>query len=263
MTQQETPVTSWSVGEVAAVAGVSVRTLHHYDEIGLVRPSGRTSAGYRQYDAADVARLRDALAYREVGFALDQVAALLDDPAGDHASHLREQHRLVRRRIARLTDVLAHLEKMMEADQMGIDLTPEEQLEVFGENWLGEDYASEAEQRWGSTEAWQQSQRRTAAFTKADWVQVKASGEALEADLAAALADGVPPTDPRALELAERHRRGIEQFYDCSPTMHRALADLYLADPRFTQHYEDVAPGLAQYVHDVIHAGADRLEAQG
>jgi DNA-binding transcriptional MerR regulator len=242
------------------MAGVTVRTLHHYDEIGLVRPSGRTVAGYRRYDDADLARLRDVLAYRELGFALEQVAQILDDGQAGAAEHLRRQHRLVRDRMARLADVLVHLEKLMEAEQMGIDLTPQEQLEVFGENWLGEEYAAEAEQRWGDTDAWRQSQRRTAAFSKDDWVRVKTEGEALERDMAAALREGVAPSDERAMDLAERHRAGIETFYDCSYAMHRGLGDMYLADERFTQHYEDVAPGLAQWVHDAVHANADRHE---
>src|SRR4051812_17592715 len=105
------------------MAGVSVRTLHHYDRIGLLRPSGRTPAGYRLYGEADLLRLHDVLAYRELGFSLEQVASILDDPQTDTATHLREQHRLVRNRIGRLNEVLEHLEKMMEAEQMGINLT--------------------------------------------------------------------------------------------------------------------------------------------
>lgn len=252
--------TGYTVGAVARLAGVTVRTLHHYDEVGLVRPSGRTDAGYRLYEAADLARLRDVLSYRELGFTLEQIARILDDPQGDTVSHLREQHRLVRQRIDRLHDVLSHLEKLMEAEQMGINLTPEEQLEVFGENWLGEEYTAEAEQKWGDTEAWQQSQRQAATLSKDDWVEVKAETDALEAELAQALASGVPASDPRTMDLAERHRASIERFYDCSYAMHRGLGDMYLADPRFTQHYEDVAPGLAQYLRDAIHANADRHE---
>lgn len=255
-----TTATGYTVGAVARLAGVTVRTLHHYDEVGLVRPSGRTDAGYRLYEAADLGRLRDVLSYRELGFTLEQIARILDDPQGDTVSHLREQHRLVRQRIDRLHDVLSHLEKLMEAEQMGINLTPEEQLEVFGENWLGEEYAAEAEQKWGDTEAWQQSQGRAAALGKDDWVEVKAETDALERELAQALASGVPADDERAMDLAERHRASIERFYDCSYAMHRGLGDMYLADPRFTQHYEDVAPGLAQYVRDAIHANADRHE---
>jgi DNA-binding transcriptional MerR regulator len=248
----------YSVGQVASLAGVSVRTLHHYDEVGLVRPRARTAGGYRLYDDRDLARLRDVLAYRELGFSLDRVRTLLDDPRADPAAHLRAQHRLVRERITRLERVLGHLERLMEAEQMGIDLTPEEQLEVFGEDWPGEEYAAEAEQRWGDTEAWRQSRQRTSRMSKDDWLAVRAESEALEAELAAAMTGGVAPTDDRALDLAERHRRGIERFYDVSYEMHRGLALMYLADPRFTSHYDDRAPGLAQWLHDAVVANAER-----
>jgi len=248
----------YSVGQVASLAGVSVRTLHHYDEVGLLRPGGRTANGYRQYDDADLRRLRDVLSYRELGFSLEQVRSILDDPRADPASHLRDQHRLVRERIARLEQVLAHLEKMMEARQMGINLTPEEQLEVFGEGWPGDQYAAEAEQRWGDTDAWRQSQQRTSRMSKDDWLAVRAETEALEADLAAAFTGGVPPTDERAMDLAERHRLGIERFYDVSYEMHRGLAQMYVTDPRFTEHYDVRAPGLAQWLHDAVVANAER-----
>jgi DNA-binding transcriptional MerR regulator len=250
-----------TIGQVAALAGVTVRTLHHYDEIGLLRPSGRSNGGYRVYADADLDRLHRVLSYRELGFSLDQVASILNDPDADTASHLRRQHALVRQRVARLQSMLAHIEKAMEAQQMGISLTPDEQFEVFGENWLGDEYAAEAEQRWGDTEAWAQSQRRTAQFTKDDWIALKAEGDALEAEFAQLLRAGVPASDDRAMDLAERHRAGIAHFYDCPYAMHRGLGDMYLADPRFTAHYDDRAAGLAQYVHDAIHANADRQEA--
>jgi MerR family transcriptional regulator, thiopeptide resistance regulator len=248
----------YSIGQVAALAGVTVRTLHHYDDVGLLTPTGRTPAGYRLYDDADLGRLRDVLSYRELGFSLEQVRSILDDPRADPASHLRNQYRLVRERIARLEQVLGHLEKLMEVQHMGINLTPEEQLEVFGENWPGDEYAAEAEQRWGDTDAWRQSQQRTSAMSKDDWLAVKAETEALEAELAAAMTDGVAPTDPRAMDLAERHRLAIERFYDVSYEMHRGLAEMYVADPRFTRHYDDRAPGLAQWLRDAIVANSER-----
>lgn len=80
------------VGEVARLAGVTVRTLHHYDEIGLLRPTGRSAAGYRLYDRADLERLQQILCYRELGFELDKIAAILDDPDTDPVDHLRRQH---------------------------------------------------------------------------------------------------------------------------------------------------------------------------
>ena len=141
---------------------------------------------------------------------------------------------------------------------MGINLSPEEQLEVFGESWPGDEYAAEAEQRWGDTDAWRQSQQRTSAMSTDDWLAVRAETDALEAELAAALTDGVAPTDERALDLAERHRRAIERFYDVSYEMHRGLGEMYVADPRFTRHYDDRAPGLARWLRDAIVANAER-----
>ena len=103
-----------TIGQVAALAGVTVRTLHHYDEVGLLRPSGRSTGGYRVYDEADLERLHRVLAYRELGFSLEQVAEILDDPQADTASHLRRQHAVVRQRIERLTRVLDHIRRPAE-----------------------------------------------------------------------------------------------------------------------------------------------------
>ena len=251
----------YPVGQVAALSGVTVRTLHHYDQIGLLRPSGRSAGGYRRYDDADLARLHRVLSYRELGLPLDQIAGILDDPLVDAAAHLRRQHHLVRQRIERLGRMLAQIEKAMEAEQMGISLAPQEQLELFGADWPGEELAAEAEQRWGESDAWRQSQRRTAAYGQDDWVRIKEEAAGIERGLAALMTDGAAASDPRALDLAEAHRAHIDRwFYDLTPAGHRALAELYVADPRFRAHYDQVAPGLAQYVHDAILAAADRDE---
>ena len=143
---------------------------------------------------------------------------------------------------------------------MGIQLTPEEKFEIFGPNY-SEDYEAEAEQRWGETEQWKQSQQRTGTLTKADWIEEKESGDDLNRRLAAAMRSGAAPDSPAAMDLAEEHRRSIERFYDCSFEMHRGLGDMYVADPRFTETYEDVAVGLAQWVRHAIHANADRHDA--
>src|SRR3954469_12383602 len=145
-----------NVGEVAALAGVTVRTLHHYDRIGLLSPSGRTSSGYRQYAPADLDRLHQVLLYRELGFPLEEVATLLDDPSADPAAHLRRQHQLLRDRLERTSAMVAAVERVMERGAMGIALTPEEKFELFGEGY-SEDYEREAVERWGDTEAWTQS----------------------------------------------------------------------------------------------------------
>lgn len=124
---------SYSVGQVAGFAGVTVRTLHHYDDIGLLVPSERSHAGHRRYSDADLDRLQQILFYRELGFPLDEVAALLDDPAADPRAHLRRQHELLSARIGKLQKMAAAVEQAMEARSMGINLTPEEKFEVFGD----------------------------------------------------------------------------------------------------------------------------------
>ncbi|MCF3938653.1 MerR family transcriptional regulator [Gordonia sp. Z-3] len=247
----------YTVGAVARLVGISVRTLHHYDHIGLVVPSGRTGAGYRVYDDADVERLHRVLTYRQLGFSLEQIATLLDDPSVDALAHLRDQHELLTDRIDRLRRMVAAVEDMMNAKRDGIQLTAAEQAEIFGDDWPGEDYAAEAEERWGDSDAWRQSQERTAGFSKGDWQAVKAQTDALEERLAEAMRAGVMPGTPEANALAEAHRASINRFYDCGHEMQVNLAQMYLADPRFTAHYDERAEGLAQYVHDVIVANAD------
>ena len=246
------------VGEVARLAGVTVRTLHHYDRIGLLSPSGRTATGYRVYSAHDLDRLHQVLVYRELGFPLEEVAALLDDVDADPEAHLRRQHGLLRDRLERTRAVLAALEKEMEARQMGISLTPEEKFELFGENY-SEDYEREAQERWGETEAWTQSARRTSAYTKADWVAIKAEANDVQQRFAAAMRAGSAADSAEAMAVAEDHRQHIGRwFYDCPPAMHAGLGRMYVEDERFTAHYEDVAPGLAQFVSAAVQANAAR-----
>lgn len=154
--------------------------------------------------------------------------------------------------------MVAAVEKEMEARAMGIPLTPEERFEVFGD-WLPEEYAAEAEQKWGDTEAWAQSQQRTRAMTKDDWLRVKAEGDDVERRFATALAAGIPAGSEQAMDIAEEHRQQITRnFYDCPPQMHAGLGRMYVEDERFTAHYEQIAPGLAQYVSTAVQANAAR-----
>lgn len=250
-----------TVGEVARLSHTSVRTLHHYDAIGLVVPSGRSAAGYRLYCAEDLERLRQVLSYRELGFSLEEIAEILADPDAGTDDHLRRQHRLLRERQVRTQALLGAIEKEMEARQMGIALTPAEQFEIFGTDSFAGAYSEEAEQRWGETDQWAQSRRRTAAYTKEDWIAIKSEADANLAGFVDALAGGEPAAGPVAAGLAEAHRSHIcRWFYDCSPEMHRGLAELYVSDPRFSSTFEDVAPGLARYVRDAICANTGNGE---
>ncbi|NYJ05701.1 MerR family transcriptional regulator [Petropleomorpha daqingensis] len=247
-----------NVGEVAALAGVTVRTLHHYDRIGLLSPSERTPAGYRRYTPSDLDRLHQVLVYRELGFPLEEIATLLDDPAADPVAHLRRQLALLRDRLDRMRAVVAAVEKEMEARTMGISLTPEERFEVFGDDDPSR-YDAEVQERWGETDAYRESRRRTSSYTKDDWLRIKEEGAEVERRFAEALRSGAAADSEQAMDVAEEHRQHISRwFYDCPPEMHAGLGRMYVEDERFTAHYEEIAPGLAEYVSTAVQANAAR-----
>jgi DNA-binding transcriptional MerR regulator len=250
---------SHTVGSVARIAGITVRTLHHYDEIGLLSPGDRSHAGYRRYDDADLERLQRILFFRELGFGLDEIKTVMTDGGADASAHLRRQHALLLDRIARLKRMATAVEKATEARMMGINLTPEERFEVFGD-FDPDAHAAEVEERWGDTDAFRESQRRAASYTKADWERIKAQGVAAIEKVVGAMRAGLPADSADAMDGAEMHRQQItDAFYECTSQIHVGLAEMYIADPRFTATYEKVAPGLAQYLHDAIKANAARI----
>ena len=249
---------SYSVGQVAALSGVTIRTLHHYDEVGLLSPGGRSTAGYRIYEESDLERLQQILFYRELGFTLQEIATIADDPRTDALGHLRRQRGLLAERIARLSAMVDAIDYEMEARTMDIRLTPEERFEVFGE-FRPEDYAEEAEQRWGETEAYRQSQRRVASYKKEDWLQLKAEEQGVRARLAAAFEAGLAPDSEEAMAAAEAHRQHISRwFYECGYEIHRGLTDMYVNDERFRSNYDETSPGLARFIREAAHANASR-----
>jgi DNA-binding transcriptional MerR regulator len=252
---------SYPIGQVAGFAGITVRTLHHYDEIGLLVPGERSTAGHRRYGDADLDRLQRILFYRELGFPLDEVAVLLDDPDADPRAHLRRQHDLLTARIEKLQKMAAAVEHAMEARRMGINLTPEERFEVFGDK-DPDQYAEEAEARWGGTHSYAESQRRVARYTKDDWKRIQAEVAAWGEAYAALMEAGEPPTSERAIELAEAHRQHIDKwFFDCHVKVHQGLAEMYVSDERFRAFYESLHPGLPEHLKEAIDANAARQTA--
>lgn len=246
----------FTVGRAAALVGISVRTLHHWDVIGLVRPSGRTSAGYRMYSDADIARIHRVLVYREIGFPLAEIALVLDDPATDARKHLRKQRSQLVERISRLQEMVGAVDSMLAADRAGIQLTPEEQVEIFGSSWQPE-RVEEAEQRWGDSPQWAQYTARTADLTSADWREIAAETDTLHADLATAKRAGIAPGSAAANALAERHRASISRYFDFTHSMQVCLGRTFVDDPGYTEHYDALEPGLTTWLRDIIFANAE------
>jgi DNA-binding transcriptional MerR regulator len=249
---------SYTVGEVAKLAHVSVRTLHHYDEIDLLTPSERSEAGYRLYTLEDLERLQQVLFYKELGFSLEEIREVMDDPAFDRREALMTQRELVAQQAQRLEALLGLIDTTLISLEGGIRMTKEEMFEVFGD-FDPTEYEDEVRERWGDTEAYKESARRTARYTKQDWARFKAESEDINGAIIALMEEGVPADDPRAMDAVDRHRRQIDEwFYPCTLEMHAALGEMYIADPRFTATYEKMRPGMARYVRDAILANQAR-----
>jgi len=245
---------------VAELSGVTIRTLHHYDEIGLLSAGGRSAAGYRLYEDSDIERLQRILFYRELGFPLEEIATIVDDPHTDALGHLRRQRGLLTERIRRLRAMVDAIDYEMEARTMDIKLTPEERLELFGK-FQPEDHAEEAQQRWGETESYNESNRRVSNYTKEDWQQLKAEEEETRTRLAAAFEAGLAHNSEEAMAAVEAHRKHISRwFYECSYEMHRGLMEMYVSDERFRSHYDTQTPGLADFIREAALANAERAE---
>lgn len=246
----------YSIGEVARLTGISQRMLRHYDEIGLLVPSDRTVAGYRQYSQTDLLRLQRLISYRAVGLGLDEIRRLLDAAPDEAVQQLEAQEAVLRAGIERMTAQLAVVERTRRLRQMGITLEPEDMFEVFGDHDPTQ-YDDEVRDRWGETDAYAESRRRISDYSKDDWLRIQAEGRAAEDAFVEAMQAGLPSDSTEAKAAAEMHRLHIDRwFYPCSYEMQTGLASMYLADEQFTAHYEDLAPGLAQYVHDAIYANA-------
>ncbi len=246
-----------TVSEVAALAGVSIRTLHHYDEIGLVVPSGRTEAGYRLYAPGDLERLQVVLFYRELGFALRDIRQLLDHPGFDRGEALRTQRELLVSQAQRLEHMITAVDQAIAAHEQGETMTDEAMFEVFGEQHR--ELQAEAEQQWGDTDAYRESRRRTGDYTRQDWEELKAESEAIMQRIAQVYREGQAADSVAAMDAVEAHRLQIcSRFYDCSHEMQVQLGEGYVQDPRFTATYEALEPGLTVWVRDAIRANATR-----
>ncbi|WP_223908716.1 MerR family transcriptional regulator [Actinomyces capricornis] len=248
-----------TVGAAAGLLGISVRTLHHWDAIGLVKPSGRSLSGYRLYSQDDVSRLQRALVYRATGMPLARVKEALDETGMDARAHLARQRELLEERIARLARMVRAVDTMMEAmmerEDTGMALTVQEQAEIWGDDW-DPAYAEEAEQRWGETEDWAESARRQARMSKADWMEAHEATESLEAGLAEAFVRGVTPGSAQANALAERHRAELNRWFEVTVAKQVIIARGYVGDERFARHYDRRAEGLAAWLKEIIDANA-------
>jgi len=251
---------SYTVGEVAKLAHVSVRTLHHYDEIGLLKPGVRSDAGYRFYDDTDLERLQQILLFKELGFELAHIKDVMDDSSFNRREALIGQREMLETRAARLLAMIDAIDIAITHEEKGTTMSKEEMFEVFGD-FDPAKHEAEAEERWGDTDAHAESARRTSRYTKQDWQRYKDENDEINGAIAALMDEGAPADDPQAMDAVERARLQIDHwFYPCSRRKHAELGQMYVADPRFAANYEKIRTGMAQYMCDATAANAERGE---
>lgn len=252
---------TYQVKDVARIAGVSVRTLHHYDSIGLLVPGARTTGGYRLYNDADLLRLQQILIGRELGLSLEDIRQSLDDPGFDQKSALREQRNRLRDR-ARQTEAMIRAIDVALAALEGSRNQGEMTMADLFEGFNPAQYEEEARRQWGTSEAFVESAKRTKRYTPDDWKALKAEQASVYDDAYAALKAGKSPADSAVMDVAERHRMSIDRwFYPCSHAMHRGLASMYESDDRFRASIDTHGEGLTAFLAEAIRANAKRRQS--
>jgi DNA-binding transcriptional MerR regulator len=249
---------SYSVGGLARLAGVSVRTLHHYDRIGLLVPRRRQGSGYRVYEEKELLRLQEILLYRELELPLDLIGGILDRPGRDAREALAGHRRAIEEKVARCGVLLATIDRTIARSGGENTMLSDEQLyEGFRKEEI-EEMKAEAAERWGDGEAYRISRKRLANMTKEQWATVKAEGDSVEKASAAAFLAGAFPGSPEALRLMERKAAWLRNFYEPSAELFRGLGEMYAADGRFRKTYDRYATGLADWLKEAMATYAAR-----
>lgn len=251
-----------TVSRVAALAGVSVRTLHHYDAIGLLRPAAIGANGYRLYDRDDLLRLQQILILRALGMGLPEIAAMLDDPHHDPLTALTEQRARIQAEAQRYATMLATIDRtiaglkgdrpMSDMDLYSGIVDPAKQAEY--EAWLITHHGE------AMTERIAVSKRRMDKMSAAERTEMMAALRAVEEGLAEGLRQGIPARSPVLAPLLERHWAWVQASWgrEAPVSAYGGLAALYLSHPDFIARYEQIAPGFSTYLAEAMTAHAER-----
>lgn len=250
-----TDPSGWTVGRVADDVGVTVRTLHHWDAIGLARASLRSDAGYRVYSDEDRVRVRRVVLYRELGLGLDRIGALLDGDPSRAREVLTAERALLAERIERLRRLGDDLDRILDVEAGGSALSTVEQAEAFGEGWRPE-WTGQAHRLYGGSTQWLQYAENASGRSAEQWRTVVAATAAVDRELAEAAARGVRPGSAEASAVVERHRAAFSAHFPLTRSMQVCLARRYEDDPAFTAHYEALGPGLASWLRRAVDASA-------
>lgn len=238
----------YTVHQLAELAGISVRTLHYYDEIGLLKPGSVQKNGYREYGESELLRLQQILFFRELDLPLEDISKIINAPDFMIVDALRDHKKLIKLKQKHLEALLNTIDKTIKRMNKQ-NIKDEELYDAFKDNDVKQ-YQDEVKQRWGNTEAYKQSMAKVSKMTKKEMDELKAKQVEQTKKLAAAM--DKPVGSKEVQDLIAEHYKGIQFFYDCPIEMYRNMGKMYIADPRFTKYYDKHRPGLALFVRDAI-----------
>ena len=232
------------IKEFAQFTGVSVRTLHYYDEIGLLKPARVDKAtGYRYYDEQSLLRMQEILFYRELDFSLKSIEEILSSPNYDKTQALKEQKKLLILKKERLENLISAIDSAMKGENV---------MTAF-DNSKFEQYKAEAREKWGKTEAYQEHAEKTRGYSKDKWNSLAAGLDAIMGQFAESMKRGDAPDSDAAQNLVKALQSHItENYYTCTKEILFGLGQMYVADDRFRQNIDKHADGTATFIRDAI-----------
>lgn len=253
----------YTVKQLARLSGVSVRALHHYDRIDLLKPAEVGANGYRYYGRDELLRLQQILLHRELGLPLASIAALLDTSDRDRVEKLRDYRQQLLQRITHHHELIATVdrtiaslngEQEMEAKNLYQGFSAEKQAEY--EEWIVNRYATDDRSRENLRESMERSRKHVKAFSKEDIAARTQWLAQVEGQIAEHCRKGTPATDAALAPLLDSHREWVAGMWGrpCSPGAYAGLADLYESHPDFRTRHEQLAPGLADYLPTAMRA---------
>lgn len=245
----------YTVKEVADLAGVSVRTLHYYDEIGLLPPTAKSPAGYRLYTYDDLLRLQQIMVFKELNLSLDEIQKIMNDLEFRLEDVLKSHRNTIEKRMEQFRKLLTTIDKTLASIHNHTPMSDHDIYEGFTPEQASE-YRKEAAERWGEDEV-RSSENRIKKMSKEQWNAVKAEGDAITQKLAEFMNNGLEPASPEVQECIARWHKFLENFYPVSEERLRGLGEMYVADERFKAFYEKYAKGLAEFKNKAIQIYCD------
>lgn len=250
----------YTVQKIGKMAGISTRTLRYYDEIGLLHPARSNSSGYRIYGSAEIDRLQQILFYRELGIGLDDIKNIVTSPSFDEIQALKEHHTKLLQKKEQLEQLIVTVEKTIANNEGSLIMNDREKFEGFKQTLIDKNeknYGKEIREKYGH-DTIVKSNQKFKNMTEEQYKELTGLSEKLESTLALAFKGGDPASE-LAQEAADLHRQWLSYYWDSySKEAHAGLAEMYVADERFTAYYDKEQPGTAKFLRDAIHIYAGK-----